>query len=70
MNEKYPNLEMKLINIRQSRENFELLLKCAKKFNIGNNLGTPLICMGDNYIMGWSEEQQKQFDEYVKDFIK
>ena len=32
------------------------------------NLGTPLITMGDNYVMGWGTEQQRDFNRYVKNF--
>ena len=35
-----------------------------------SKLGTPLICMGQNVILGWGEDQQKQFDEYVIIFMQ
>ena len=47
-----------------------LFIKCAKKFNLGNNLGTPLICLGDNYVMGWSKRNEKKFDRLIKPFLK
>ena len=54
----------------QTKEGFELFVKCARKFNLGNQIGTPLFCMGENHLMGWSPESEKEFDEYVKPFIK
>ncbi len=49
--------------------NFELYKECVKKFNIPNNeLRLPLICMGDNYIMGWDETAPERFREYLKIF--
>lgn len=55
------------INIADN-SGYQLFVKCAKKFNLGNNIGTPLFCIGDKYIMGWSNENAKLFDEYTKNF--
>lgn len=70
INAQYPGLKMELININSGRENFDLFMRCVRKFKLGNQIGTPLFCMGNRYIMGWSDEQKLQFDEYVKDFLK
>ena len=69
MNQKYPTLHIAMVNIHNPG-GFDIILKCAKKFKLGRNIGTPLFCMGDNYVMGWSEESQKEFDEYVIPFLK
>lgn len=69
LNQKYPNLEISMTNVGNP-EGFELFIKCARKFNLGNQIGTPLFCMGENHLMGWSPESEKEFDEYVKPFIK
>ena len=69
LNQKYPNLEISMANVGNP-EGFELFAKCARKFNLGNQIGTPLFCMGENHLMGWSPESEKEFDEYVKAFIK
>ena len=66
----YPNIKMTSVDITVSPENYDLFVKCAQKHNLGNQIGTPLFCMGEHYVMGWSEEQQRQFDAYVKEFIK
>ena len=44
-------------------------IKYAKKYHIpGESLGTPLIVMGNHYVMGWGEEQQRQFNRYARNF--
>ena len=66
--QKYPNLKMQNLDVRV-RQNFDLFLKCAQKFNLPNDsLGTPLICMGNHYIMGWSSADANKFDIYVRRF--
>lgn len=69
MNQKYPNLKITMVNIHNA-DGYNLLIECAKKYKLGNNIGTPLFAMGDKYIMGWSEETSKQFNEYVKPFLR
>lgn len=68
INAKYPNVKMELVNITSGHDNYNLFMQCAKKFRLGREIGTPLFCMGNQYIMGWSQQQQEEFDEYVKDF--
>jgi len=68
ISQKYPNLKMYSLDVRDPN-NFNLFLKCAQKFKLPqNSLGTPLICMGDHYIMGWSDIDAKKFDAYVQRF--
>lgn len=69
VNAKYPDLEMSMVNIKNPA-GYQLFTECAAKFNIGRNVGTPLFCMGDDYLMGWGPDAAKRFDEYVKPFIK
>ncbi len=47
-----------------------LFRKCVQKFKLGREVGTPLFCMGDDYLMGWSEENQRQLVEMSKKFSK
>ena len=47
-----------------------LFKQCAEKFKLGRNVGTPLFCMGDNYLMGWSDENREKFDKYCPAFKK
>ena len=68
ISQKYPNLKVEYKNIKTKR-NRDLFARCAKKGNIPENRwGTPLICMGDNVFLGWSEKTQIGFDKIVKDF--
>lgn len=69
INQKYPKLKMTMVNVANA-DGRELFLRCAQKFNLGRYLGTPLFCMGDNHIMGWSPEYQAEFDRYVEPFLK
>lgn len=65
-----PDVKMNRVNVG-SREGWELLLKCADKFNLDKSrLGTPLICMGDVYIIGWGADKQRQFLTQYKRFQK
>ncbi len=68
INQKYPNLKISMVNVANT-EGRELLFRCAQKFKLGRTIGTPLFCMGDNHIMGWSTEKQNQFDQLVKPFL-
>lgn len=70
INAKYPTLDMTMINIHNPG-GYELLIKCAEKFNLGRSVGTPLFCMDDKYLMGWSEDESPRlFDEYVQPYLK
>lgn len=59
-------IEYRDIAIRENQAGF---VACAEKFRLDKDLwGTPLICMGQNVILGWGEKEQTLFDEYVKAF--
>lgn len=68
LKEHHPNLKLNMENV-STPKGYELLFKCAEKFNLGNRIGTPLFCMGDKYIMGWSEKNASLFEEYVKPYL-
>ena len=69
INRKYPDLNITLVNVANS-DGRELLFRCAQKFNLGRQIGTPLFCMGDKHIMGWSPEYAAQFDQYIQPFLQ
>lgn len=69
INKTHPNLNIEKIDIYKPGGMY-LFKKCAEKFNLGRNIGTPLFCMGNDYIMGWSEDNQKRFNELSVHFIK
>ncbi|MBR2273396.1 MAG: hypothetical protein IJ864_00975 [Alphaproteobacteria bacterium] len=64
----YRNYDIRELNIREGK-NMGYLLHFARKYKIPEQtLGTPLIVMGENYVMGWGEEQQRRFNRYIKKF--
>ena len=68
--ENYPDLKIEYLEITDPK-NQDSFIACADKFYLNKRqLGTPLICMGQHYILGWSQEEQNKFDVYVKDFIE
>ncbi len=69
VNSRYPALQMEMMNIATPQAR-ELFIKCAKKFKLGNSLGTPLFCMGDKYLMGWSRRNQTLFDQYARPYVE
>ena len=65
IHEKYPHLAVKSLDIKMPG-NQKLFMSAAKDYEVGQMAGTPLICFGDKYIMGWGEKDAALFDEYVK----
>lgn len=66
----FDKLNMKILDT-DNKEDFELFIKCAEKFNLDKRqLGTPLICMGDKYFMGWGKQYEEEFRQYAKNFLK
>ncbi len=68
VNANYPDLRMNMVNVA-TKQGQNKLIECARKFNLGNRVGTPLFCMGDKYIMGWADGFGARFDEYIKPFL-
>lgn len=69
INKKYPNLQLTMVNV-QNPDGYNLLLQAAKEYNLGNQIGTPLLIMGKNHLMGWAAEYETQFDIWIKPFVK
>ena len=66
----YPQLPMQVFEIGND-DNMKKFVACARRFKLtGTQLGTPLICMGQHYLLGWSPENEKLFNEYAKPFMK
>ena len=64
-------IKIEVIIIDKDKKNFDLFIKASEKYNLDKRkLGTPLIAMGKNYILGWGQAGQEKFDEYVKEFKK
>ena len=69
LKEEYPDLKIQKRDIADSK-NLNLFFACAAKFKLDKTqLGTPLFCMGDHYIMGWGRSERKLFEEYVEEFL-
>ena len=67
---KYPDLDIKEREISNPTYQLEFWA-CGKKFGLSKwRMGTPLFCMGSHYIMGWSDESIKEFEQYLKEFQK
>lgn len=55
---KYPEIDVKILDIRE-KENKDLFHKFIKAYKIkGNRIGLPLIFVNDQYLLGWSDEQE------------
>lgn len=68
INRKYPDLKITLVNVADD-DGYDMFVAGAKKYKLGQQIGTPLFCMGGNYIMGWSSEFEPKFDEYVRPYL-
>lgn len=68
ISQKHPGLKMEKVDVQTPR-GYTLFVKCAEKFNLGQRIGTPLFCMGDNYLMGWAPEYENRFNTYARPFL-
>lgn len=62
---KYPDLKLTRVSVDEAKGR-TLLFRYAEMFKIGNRIGTPFFVFKDKYIMGWSPQQEKLFDIYIK----
>ena len=69
LHENYPNARIKALNIKMPG-NMNLFTEAVKTYKIGNVAGTPLICFGQNYVMGWSDEDKKMLDMWIKAYTE
>ena len=67
--ENHPKLKMVSRDIRLP-ENQKLFSYAVKKYKIGQQAGTPLICFDGEYIMGWSDAKAKEFEKLVEPYEK
>ncbi len=62
----HPNLTVEYKNVKEASA-MRLMSACAEKFNLPQNrLGTPLICMGNSHILGWSQTAPAEFERALK----
>ncbi len=68
LNRYYKNYDIKELNIHEGN-NMGYMVRYAQKFKVPQqSLGTPFIVMGNHYIMGWGNDQVKDFNRYAKNF--
>ena len=67
INNEYPDLELTMVNV-SSPQGQNMLFSCARKFKLGSQIGTPLFCTENDYLMGWSEEYIPKFKELVASY--
>ena len=65
---KYPHLKIISRDIKLPG-NWGLFRQAVGDYNITGATGTPLICFGDKYIMGWSQDDEYLFDIYIKPYL-
>ena len=58
---KHPWLKVKALDVDMPG-NMRLLQEAAKTYKVGNSIGTPFICFGENYIMGWGDAEAARFN--------
>ena len=70
INAKHPKIELSMVNV-ENAGGYKLLLQAVNEYKIqGNQIGTPLLLIGKNYLMGWAPEYERQFDFFVQSQIK
>lgn len=67
--EKHPGLKVKSFDVKMPG-NMKLFQQAVKDYKITDAAGTPLIGMGDNYIMGWGDREAQAFEKYVVQYEK
>ena len=63
----YPHLKIKSLDIKMPG-NRRMFQAAAKTYKVGFAAGTPLICFGKDYIMGWGADAPAQFDLFAKKY--
>ena len=65
---KYPQLSVDKRDIRLLG-NMAMFKQAVMAYNIRSSAGTPLICFGEHYIMGWGPKDYEVFDYYVQPYL-
>lgn len=63
----YPEFEFRTIDV-QKPSNKDLLFEYVKKYDIKGEIGLPLMIIGDNYMMGWSDDFIPQLKLYLDEY--
>lgn len=62
---KYPDIKFTVLDVRESH-NRRLLDQYARQHNLRGDIGLPLLFIGKNYLMGWSEENKAKLKEDIE----
>ena len=72
VDETYPNAAIRYIDV--DLEGNRMYLKAAKQdYGLGKNgqqIDTPVICFGNEYISGWTYEKRQLLDIYIQHYLK
>ena len=63
----YPDIKFTVLDIQESG-NRRLLEQYARRHDLRGNIGMPLIFIGKNYLMGWSEENKAKLKDDIEIF--
>lgn len=66
--QRYPEIEIRVLDIQEPKNRAQLE-KYAKKYNLTGDIGMPLMFVGDNYIMGWSDDWAGRLDMYILEYL-
>ena len=61
-----PDIKFTILDIRDE-ENIQKLRELAAKHNLKGNIGTPLLFIGKNYMMGWGPGAAEQLQKYINE---
>lgn len=65
---KYPHLKINSRDIKLPG-NLALFREAVQTYNVSGSVGTPLICFGEHYIMGWGPKDNEVFDYYAQPYL-
>ena len=66
--EKHSNAKIKSLDIKMPG-NKRMFQAAVRSYKVGFGAGTPLICFGDHYIMGWGPNDKQLFDYYARPYL-
>lgn len=65
-----PNINFIVLKISDNN-NVNLLRKLLKKYNVSGDIGLPIMFIGNNYLMGWgNEELNNLLNKYLEEIDK
>ena len=62
-----PDIKFTILDIREE-DNIQKLRELAAEHNLKGSIGTPLLFIGKNYMMGWGPNAAEQLQKYIDEF--